>query len=72
MIAQLVEGPDNLEQRFSCTFPDALIIMRQKRDKLKSTLFDIRKEMALSSREEGSNSVGGNFLLDSNGAVNIH
>ena len=72
MLAQIVESPDDLQKRISCTLPDALIVVRKKGDELKCAWLDEGQELELGRSEEGSNGICSDFLLNGDSTVDIH
>ncbi len=72
VLAQVIEGPDDLQQRIRRALPDALVIVGQERDELERAGLDERQEVHLGRGEERADGVGRDLLLDGNGAVDVH
>ena len=72
VLAQIIEGPDNLQQRIRRALPDALVVVGQERDELERAGLDEGQEVHLGRGEERADGVGRNLLLDGNGAVDVH
>ncbi len=72
VITQIVEGPDDLEQRVHRTLPDALIVVVKKLSELQGAGLNIREEMMLGGSEESANGVSSNLFLNSNRTVDVH
>jgi len=71
LIADLIEGADSLEERVGGTLADALIVMIQQVDEDKSAGLDIWQEEGLGMAEESTDSIGCDFLLNGDGAVDV-
>ena len=72
VITQIVEGPDDLQQRIRRALPDALVVVGQERDELEGARLNERQEVHLGRGEERADGVRRNLLLDGNGAVYVH
>ncbi len=72
MLAQVIEGPDDLQQRIRRALPDALVIVGQERDELERAGLDEGQEVHLGRGEERADGVGRDLLLDGNGTVDVH
>jgi len=72
MVAQIVEGSDDLEKRINSTLPDPFIVVVEQGNQLNNTGLDERKEMATGGSEDCTDCVSCNFLFDSDGTVDIH
>ena len=69
--AQLVESPDNLQQRIRSALPNPFVIVVEQLNKHKRALLDEGQEKSTSRGEQSANSISGDLLFDAYGTVNI-
>jgi hypothetical protein len=70
-VAQLVHGPDDLQERLQRTLPNPVVIVCKLADQLDSAILDVRQEVGTSGSEESTDGVCGNLLLDTDHAVDL-
>ena len=63
-LAKVVERANDLKKRVSRTLADSLVEVVEEAKKLERARLDVREEVAPGRREDGTNGVGGDLLLD--------
>ena len=70
-VAESVESADDAQERVACGLANAVVVVAQLSDELDRARLDEGQEVSLGGLEEAANGVGGNFLLDADGAVDV-
>lgn len=71
LVAEVIEGPHNLQERFHRRLADTFVVVWEQVYQLQCALLNVGEEMFPGSREDRANGIGGNLLLNGDGAVDV-